>query len=89
MSELPRASAPSKISQGGKMITKHHTELLHEGNYVAELDVEILDTKEGWSPYLSLEDAMKLDEVGEALRKGGLKRATSLVRVFKLDPVSV
>ncbi|MBI3398982.1 MAG: hypothetical protein HY026_07105 [Deltaproteobacteria bacterium] len=70
------------------MTKRHHTKLVHEGNYVAEVDVEILDTGDGWSPYLSLEDAQKLDDVREALRKGAIQRAINLARVFKLIPVS-
>lgn len=69
------------------MTKRRHTKLVHEGNYVAEVDVEILDTGDGWSPYLSLEDAQKLDDVREALREGALKRATNLARVFRLTPV--
>lgn len=71
------------------MTKRHHTKLIHEGEYIAEVDVEILDTGEGWSPYLSLEDARKLDEVRESLRAGALKRAKTLARVFILKPVSV
>jgi len=71
------------------MTKRHHTKLVHEGNYVAEVDVEILDTGEGWSPYLSLEDAQKLDDVRESLREGDLRRAAKLARVFSLTPVSL
>ena len=71
------------------MIKRHHTKLVHEGNYIAEVDIEILDTGEGWSPYLSLEDAQKLDDVRESLREGDLQRATRFARVFSLTPVSV
>lgn len=71
------------------MTKRHHTKLVHEGKYVAEVDVEILDTGDGWSPYLSLEDAQKLDDVRESLRKGAIQRASNLARVFKLTPVSV
>ena len=71
------------------MTKRHHTKFVHEGNYVAEVDVEILDTGEGWSPYLSLEDAQKLDDVREALREGDLQRATKLAHVFSLTPVSI
>ncbi|MBU0897451.1 MAG: hypothetical protein KKB76_07525 [Candidatus Omnitrophica bacterium] len=71
------------------MTTRHHTKLVHEGKYVAEVDVEILDTGDGWSPYLSLEDAQKLDDVREALREEALQRATNFARVFRLTPVSV
>ncbi len=68
---------------------KHHTKLVHEGQYVAEVDVELLDTEEGWSPYLSLEDAYKLDDVRDALRRGDIKRAAQIARVFTLTPVAV
>lgn len=70
------------------MTKRHHTKLVHEGNYAAQVDVEILDTGDGWSPYLSLEDAQKLDDVREALRDGDLSRATKLARVFSLIPVT-
>jgi len=49
------------------MTKRRHTKLVHEGEYVAEADVELLDTGDGWSPCLSLEDAQKLDDVREAL----------------------
>jgi hypothetical protein len=70
------------------MTKRHITKLIHEGNYVAEVKVEILDTGEGWSPYLSIEDAQKLDDVREALQEGNLQRATKLAHVFTLKPVS-
>lgn len=69
------------------MTAKHRTKLVHEGDYVAEVDVELADAEEGWPPYLSLEDSYKLDEVREALRSGDLKRAGELSRVFRLMPV--
>ena len=68
---------------------KSHTKLVHEGNYVAEVDIELIDSEEGWSPYLSVEDAKKLDEVKLALRKADLKAASRMSRVFTLTPVSV
>ena len=43
----------------GRRISK----LVHEGTYVAEVDVETIFTEDGWSPYLSVEDAYKLDDV--------------------------
>ncbi len=68
---------------------KHHTKLVHEGQYAAEVDVELLDTGEGWSPYLSIEDAYKLDDVRDALRRGDIKRAAKIARIFTLTPVTV
>lgn len=63
------------------------SKLVHEGEYVAEVEVELIYTDEGWSPYLSLTDAQKLDEVRLALRRGDLEAAGRLARVFKLTPV--
>jgi len=34
---------------------------VHEGKYAAEVDVELVVNDHEWSPYLSLEDAYKLD----------------------------
>ena len=65
------------------------TKLIHEGDYAAEVEVEIIETEEGWSPYLSLEAAYTLDEVREALHAGDLKRARRLARIFRLTPIDV
>ncbi|PYR97799.1 MAG: hypothetical protein DMG15_07335 [Acidobacteria bacterium] len=70
------------------MKTKAKTKLVHEGDFVAEVPVELIETEDGWSPYLSVEDAKKLDEVREALRRGDLKSAAKLGRVFRLTPVN-
>ena len=64
------------------------TKFVHEGNYVVAVQVHRIEPDTGWSPYLSLEDAQKLDEVREALRRGDLKRAAQLGRVYELTPVS-
>ena len=42
----------------------------------------------GWSPYLSLEDAGKLDAVRDALRAGDITRGAKLAtRLYRLTPV--
>lgn len=71
------------------MKKRMRTKLVHEGKYVAEVDVELIDTPEGWSPYLGLEDAYKLDHVREALRNGDLDKASRLARIYTLTPVAV
>ena len=71
------------------MTKRHHKKLIHEGDYVAEVDVELIHMDEGWSPYLSLEDVYKLDEVREVLRNGDLKKAAKMARVFRLTPIAV
>ncbi len=69
------------------MSKRRYIKLIHEGQYAAEVDVHLIDAEEGWSPYLSLDDAEKLDEVRKALIRQDLKRATELARVFELTPV--
>jgi hypothetical protein len=71
------------------MKTRKHTKLIHEGNYVAEIDVELIYSDVGWSPYLSIEDAYKLDEIRDALRHGDIKAAAGMARIFTLKPVAV
>ncbi len=61
---------------------------IREGKYLAEVSVELLETNESWSPYLSLEDAYKLDDVREALNKNDLEKAMSLAKIYTLEPVS-
>jgi len=69
-------------------MSRLYRKLVHEGEYAAEVDVELIETDEGWSPYLSLEDAEKLDRVREALRRGDLGAATKVARVYHLTRVS-
>jgi hypothetical protein len=71
------------------MTTKAVQKLVREGDLVAEVDVHLLEAEGGWSPYLSLDDAYRLDDVRQALRAGDIKRASSLAsRVYRLTPVS-
>jgi len=70
------------------MNTRRHTKLVREGAYAAEVDVELVEADGGWAPYLSLDDAEKLDKVREALRRGDIRTASRLARVFSLTPLS-
>lgn len=62
--------------------------LVYEGEYAAEVEVELTESSEGWAPYLSLEDANKLDRVREALRRDDVHEASSLASVYRLMPVA-
>lgn len=64
------------------------TELIREGDYLAEVEVELKYDAGEWSPTYSLEDALKLETVQKALRKGDLSRAAKLGRLFELRPVA-
>ncbi len=70
------------------MGTKRATKLVHVGDYLAEVEVELIESEEGWSPYLSLADAKKLDAVREALGRGDFKEASKYSRVFRLMPIA-
>ncbi len=70
------------------MKTRRKKKFVHEGRYVAEVEVELVDTDTRWSPYLSLEDAYKLDEVRDALSRGDIKAASKHARVFSLTPIA-
>ena len=61
--------------------------LVHEGDYVARVEVQLIEADEEWSPYLTLEDAERLDDVREALQRGDVAGASKLARVFHLTPV--
>lgn len=69
-------------------MSRRHRKLIHEGEYAAEVEVELIETDEGWSPYLSLEDAERLDSVREALRRGDVEEATRDARVYHLTPIA-
>ena len=70
------------------MTKRKKVKLVHVGRYVAEVDVELLEDETGWSPYLSVGDARKLDEVRSALKRGDLAEAAAWARVFELRPVA-
>lgn len=70
------------------MNAKPSKRLVREGNLAAEVDVTLVEADGGWTPYLSIEDAYKLDDVRDALRAGDVKRASHLAsHVYRLTPV--
>jgi hypothetical protein len=68
------------------MTKRRISKLVHVNEYVAEVDVELIYTEDDWSPYLSAEDALKLDDVRDALTEKDFERASQLSRVYKLLP---
>jgi hypothetical protein len=69
-------------------MTRKTTKLVREGKFAAEVSVELIEDETAWSPYLSLEDARKLDTVRMALRAGDVSAAAKHGRVFELTPVA-
>lgn len=48
----------------------------------------LIHDETGWSPYLSHEDMLKLDDVREALRRGDVTEAGRYGQVFELRQVA-
>jgi len=61
---------------------------VHEGHYVAEVEIELLEDSTGWSPYISIQDAYKLDDVRDAIREGDFESAGKYGRIYELRPVA-
>jgi len=64
--------------------TRKHTRWVQEGKYLAEVEVHLIESEDSWAPYLSREDAYKLDDVREALRRGDVTAAAKLGRIYAL-----
>lgn len=76
------------VFEGTVMNTRSSTKLVREGDLIAEVEVNLLESEAPWAPYLSLDDAYRLDDVREALKSGDLRRAASIAsRVYRLMPV--
>jgi hypothetical protein len=77
-----------RLYEAEDTMTRKTVKLIHEGRYAAEVPVELIEDDTGWSPYLSIEDAKKLDAVRQALREGEIAKAAKHGRVFELTPVA-
>ena len=70
------------------MRTRSTIKYIHEGQLVVEVEVTLIETDSEWSPYYSIEDVRKLESARDALRRGDLKAAAQLGRVYPLKPVA-
>jgi hypothetical protein len=70
------------------MTTRRQTKLVHEGDYLAEVDVELIESDDAWAPYLSPDEARKLDNIRLSLRHGDVASVAKIARVFRLTPVT-
>ena len=68
---------------------KKKKKFIHEGKYVAEVEVEVVVDDTEWAPYISLEEAYKLDDIRDALKRGDLKEASKQAKVYELHSVAV
>jgi hypothetical protein len=66
------------MAEKAHMSTKATERLVREGDFVAEVDVHLIEADGGWALSLSLDDTYRLDAMREALRSGDLRRASQL-----------
>ena len=72
----------------GEVMERKHTKLIHEGDFVAEVRISVEETDEPWSPYVSPDEAMKLDEVRLALRRKDISAAAKYGKVYRVSLVA-
>lgn len=70
------------------MTKRKKSKYIHEGQYVAEIDLELLESEDSWSPYLSIDDACKLDDARDVLKQGDLQLAAQYGQIYELRPVA-
>lgn len=71
------------------MTRRKKTKYVHEGKYMAEVEVELIVHENEWSPFLTLEDAYKLDDIRDALRRGDIKTAAKNSKIYELHPLVI
>ena len=64
------------------------TRYVHAGRFAAAVEIEDIPDDGAWGPYISFDDAMKLERVQKALAAGDLKAAGREARVYEMTPVA-
>jgi hypothetical protein len=67
-------------------MTRQASQLVREGQYAAEVAIELLEDGGDWGPTIAPDDIRKLDRVRVALRQGNLAEAEKDARLFRLVP---
>jgi hypothetical protein len=63
------------------------TKTIREGNLMAEVKVSLIPDDGAWGPYVSAQDAMKLERVRLALKAGDRETAAKESEVFEVSRV--
>jgi hypothetical protein len=69
-------------------MSRRSVRFVHADKYAAEVDVDLVADDGAWGPYISMEDALKLDRVRLSLKRGDIEAAGREARVFELLPIS-
>lgn len=65
-------------------MTEKTIQYFRVGKYAAEVEIDEIFDGTTWSPYISYDDALKLDRVRTALESGNVAAAARDARVFEL-----
>jgi hypothetical protein len=69
-------------------MSRKSRQLIQEGRYAAEVEVDLIPDDDTWGPYVGMADIKKLDRVRLALRRGDIAAASREAKVFELLPIS-
>lgn len=64
------------------------TKRVRVGNFLAEVKVGLIPDDGAWGPYLSADDAIKLDRVRQALQRSDIAAVKREAQVFELTPLA-
>ena len=62
-------------------------EIVRAGRFYAEVPVSEIPDNRAWGPYLSLDDALKIERVRIALETGKIREAAREAQVYELKPL--
>ncbi|MCC6682713.1 MAG: hypothetical protein IT445_17570 [Phycisphaeraceae bacterium] len=61
--------------------------LIRDGELVAEVEVMLRDDHAEWESTISLQDALKVDDVRKAMQDKDYPRVIKLARLYRLTPI--
>ena len=64
------------------------TQYFRVGKYTAEVEIDEIFDDTTWSPFISWDDALKLDRVRTALEKQDVEAAAREAKVFALTEIA-
>lgn len=67
------------------MANRTQTQLLHVGNYMAKLEIELEDEPEAWGPHVAPEVLERIDTVRAALRQGDIDTASEYAEIYSVQ----
>ena len=70
------------------MSNKTIKKLFRKDNYVAEVEVTLIETDHEWAPYYSIDDVRKMEIVEKALEEDDLKTVSKYAHLYTLTPVA-